>query len=244
MWLYSPPSDETIAVLPSPSPRGIRFINLPSSEFWPSQARPTDVWWSEGRLNWFTARHRAVSIDLRQLTAVTVWQPQPLTVTDWTRRPYNSAAWRHSWAELRLLRPTVPVWHDEAAQALAAAIKRADADGLVGSVARLVGCGSGLTPHGDDVVAGAAAVLPQDWRDLVASQVSRGATSSLSYDLLQDALAGYLLEPAMLFVQAVCAGDRSGATAALVRLCRIGQSSGAAIAFGVLVGLSFGSDLS
>jgi hypothetical protein len=105
--------------------------------------------------------------------------------------------------------------------------------------ADLIGRGPGLTPEGDDVVAGLAAVVasgpwPRALRDawvgaLIGSDLRR-RTTALSATLLELAARGMGPEP----LQAVLAG-RAGA---LDRLLRMGHTSGRAYARGAAVGLS------
>lgn len=100
--------------------------------------------------------------------------------------------------------------------------------------AELIGRGPGLTPEGDDVVAGMAAVLAAAARHaevaaLVGSDLRR-RTTSLSATLLELAAQGFGPEP----LQAVLAGRAS----ALGRLLALGHTSGRAYARGAAAGLS------
>jgi hypothetical protein len=102
----------------------------------------------------------------------------------------------------------------------------------------LVGAGPGLTPTGDDVLAGAlvAAHATGDGRlatlrsDTRAALRTRG-TTAVSRGLLAHALDGYATVEVAEFVIATCAGDVDDAAA---RLLRVGHSSGAALAAGAL----------
>jgi hypothetical protein len=100
--------------------------------------------------------------------------------------------------------------------------------------AALIGRGPGLTPEGDDVVAGMAGVLAAAGRqDDVAVLIGtdlRRRTTALSATLLELAALGFGPEP----LQAMLAGDAS----ALPRLLAIGHTSGRAYAAGAAVGLS------
>lgn len=101
----------------------------------------------------------------------------------------------------------------------------------------LVGRGSGLTPEGDDVLAGvlvaAHAVgderLPR-WQHETRVALATRRTTAVSRALLQHALDGWATPELADFVTAVCDG-RDDATA---RLMAVGSSSGAALAAGVL----------
>lgn len=105
--------------------------------------------------------------------------------------------------------------------------------------AELIGRGPGLTPEGDDVVAGVAAVvasgpwpaaLKEAWIDALLGADLRRRTSALSATLLELAAAGMGPEP----LQALVAG-RPGA---LDRLLAVGHTSGRAYALGAGVALS------
>ena len=112
-------------------------------------------------------------------------------------------------------------------EALVRAIRSADGTDLVGR-------GPGLTPEGDDLVAGAAAVLAAAGRDRLAAALVgtdlRRRTTTLSATLLELAAAGLGPEP----LQALLAGDR----AALGRLLRLGHSTGRAYALGAAAALA------
>jgi hypothetical protein len=106
---------------------------------------------------------------------------------------------------------------------------------------RLVGRGGGLTPEGDDLVAGVAAVvasspwpgaLREAWLGALVGDDLRSRTTALSATLLELAVRGMGPEP----LQALLAGDAG----ALARLEALGHSTGRAIARGAAVGLSMG----
>jgi Protein of unknown function (DUF2877) len=105
--------------------------------------------------------------------------------------------------------------------------------------ARLIGRGGGLTPEGDDLVAGLAAVIVvgnwpgasrQAWVDALIGGDLRRRTTALSATLLELAATGMGPEP----LQAWLAGD----AAARARLEAIGHSTGRAIARGAAIALS------
>lgn len=107
--------------------------------------------------------------------------------------------------------------------------------------ARLIGRGGGLTPEGDDLVAGVAAVvaslpwpgaLREAWLGALVGDDLRGRTTALSATLLELAVRGMGPEPLQAFV--------GGDAAALSRLVALGHSTGRAIARGAAVGLSVG----
>jgi hypothetical protein len=102
---------------------------------------------------------------------------------------------------------------------------------------RLIGRGGGLTPEGDDLVAGVAAVvaslpwpgaLREAWLGALVGNDLRGRTTALSATLLELAVRGMGPEP----LQALLAGDAG----ALARLQALGHSTGRAIAAGAAVG--------
>jgi uncharacterized protein DUF2877 len=101
-----------------------------------------------------------------------------------------------------------------------------------------IGRGGGLTPEGDDLVGGVAAVvasspwplaLREAWLGALVGDDLRSRTTSLSATLLELAVRGMGPEP----LQALLAGERS----ALARLEGLGHSTGRAIARGAAVGL-------
>jgi hypothetical protein len=118
--------------------------------------------------------------------------------------------------------------------ALAACVPRA-----IERPAELLGLGPGLTPEGDDLLAGAAAVLAARGTRLELPHDMRARTTGLAATLLELAAAGAAPAPAHAVVDSACAGWRS----ALEDLCRLGASTGrawgAGLAFGLQVG--FGS---
>jgi hypothetical protein len=97
-----------------------------------------------------------------------------------------------------------------------------------------IGRGPGLTPEGDDYVAGIAGVLAAAGRhDEVAALIGadlRRRTTALSATLIELAARGLGPEP----LQAVLAGDPD----ALPRLLGLGHTSGRAYARGAAAGLS------
>jgi uncharacterized protein DUF2877 len=106
-------------------------------------------------------------------------------------------------------------------------------DGLV--PADLVGRGPGLTPSGDDVLAGGlvAAHATGDlrlarWRSQTLAVLDR--TTAVSRGLLRQAADGWATPELADFVVDACTGSRPGAGA---RLLAVGHSSGAALATGV-----------
>lgn len=107
---------------------------------------------------------------------------------------------------------------------LARAVAAGDPDAARAAAAGLVGLGPGLTPEGDDRLAGTAAVLAaRGWAPTWLPGELRRRTSALSATLLELAAAGRVVEPVHgLF------GDRW--RPALERLLAIGGSTGRAYA--------------
>jgi hypothetical protein len=112
----------------------------------------------------------------------------------------------------------------------------------VGSpAAELLGLGPGLTPAGDDVLAGMLVAL---WhhpglRDPLAAEVTRDApvrTTALSAALLRHAAAGLALPAVLDVADAVAGHGPDDLVPAVARLVAVGHSSGAALAHGLLRG--------
>jgi hypothetical protein len=106
----------------------------------------------------------------------------------------------------------------------------------------LVGLGPGLTPCGDDIVAGAlvgasAVDHPRlaDWRQGTRTALRARRTTAVSRGLLHHALEGYAIAPLADFISAACAGDADQESEALLA---VGHSSGAALAAGALHALA------
>jgi hypothetical protein len=105
--------------------------------------------------------------------------------------------------------------------------------------AELVGAGPGLTPAGDDVLAGAlvAAYATGDprlagWSRQTRDALSTHRTTAVSRAMLHHALDGYATPELAGYVTAVCRGgdvERAGA-----RLEAVGHTSGTALLAGVL----------
>jgi Protein of unknown function (DUF2877) len=126
---------------------------------------------------------------------------------------------------------------EPAAVELARAVETRDPRHAASAGARLIGRGGGLTPEGDDLIAGAAAVVAigswpnrDAWLRALVGDELRRRTTALSATLLELAVAGMGPEP----LQAWLAGDGS----ARGRLEAIGHSTGRAIAAGAALALS------
>lgn len=131
--------------------------------------------------------------------------------------------------------------------ALSDALRDRDVSALASAAARLIGLGSGLTPTGDDVLAGvlaggrafAAATGDTDLDALLVSlwgsiePTVSDRTTALSAALLRHASRGEMAAPAAALTVALAA-DRSFA-AVLPDLLRVGHSSGRDLATGLLL---------
>lgn len=121
--------------------------------------------------------------------------------------------------------------------ALRGAVRRADLDAALRTATRLVGLGPGLTPAGDDVLAGCAAglvLLAHPDAERFGSGVhalAAGRTTELSRALLKHAAAGQVSGEFAAVVRAMAGqGDLPSALAALLAT---GSTSGRAMALGL-----------
>jgi hypothetical protein len=101
--------------------------------------------------------------------------------------------------------------------------------------ASLGGLGPGLTPAGDDCLAGILLVARILWGDPIEPPAAR--TNDIARAFLGWAARGQSIEPVHDFLMRAAAGDRTGAKAALVALTRVGHSSGADLALGLRLAL-------
>jgi hypothetical protein len=105
----------------------------------------------------------------------------------------------------------------------------------------LLGRGAGLTPDGDDVLAGALVaghatehpMLPRWRRDTVRALASR-RTTAVSVGMLHSALDGWAAPQLADAVEALCAKEPAVAEDAVARLLAVGHSSGRHLLDGVL----------
>jgi hypothetical protein len=113
-------------------------------------------------------------------------------------------------------------------------LRRGDLDGVV---AALAGLGPGLTPAGDDALAGMLLVLrarngpgagPVLW-----AAAGRARTTALSLALLRCAADGQALAPAHRLLDAAARGDRAAALAAAGSVAEVGATSGADFCYGL-----------
>lgn len=114
-------------------------------------------------------------------------------------------------------------------------------DDLPGAAKVLAGCGPGLTPAGDDCLAGillvASTLRGPSATPMLAELVEDIETNDISRAFLRWAARGQCIEPAHRFLELAARVDRRGATTALADLTRFGHSSGADLALGLKLGL-------
>ncbi len=124
-----------------------------------------------------------------------------------------------------------------------AALEQGD---LSAAAASLGGLGPGLTPAGDDVLAGvllARRALGGAGAEPELVAVARGvATTGLSGALLVWAARGQAVEPVHDLLGALAAGDRTAAAAGVERVATFGASSGADLLLGLKLGLALTAD--
>jgi Protein of unknown function (DUF2877) len=103
-------------------------------------------------------------------------------------------------------------------------------------VRRLAGLGEGLTPAGDDALAGYAAWRHATGAPAPLSALAAGRSSPLGHAYLRCAERGELPEASAAVLAAVCAGEPKTAATAAVALRDWGASSGAALLWGIEAG--------
>jgi hypothetical protein len=113
------------------------------------------------------------------------------------------------------------------------------------SMARLLGgLGPGLTPSGDDVLAGALLVDSHRRPGALGSRIgviTQVDTSDVAREFLRWSARGECIEPAHELIGAVAKGSPARALCALDELGHVGASSGSALALGILASLAGGS---
>ena len=129
-------------------------------------------------------------------------------------------------------------WRDPALE-LARAVPRGD--DITATVAEVVGRGPGLTPSGDDVLAGvllglraSPALRDHLWR---AVSPRLGGTTSLSAALLAEAAEGYAV-PAVLRLGAALVAGGTDLGQAVREVAAVGHSSGTDLLAGLAAGLA------
>lgn len=123
-----------------------------------------------------------------------------------------------------------PAFEPRRARAVAC-VDRADLDGAVDALA---GLGPGLTPAGDDALAGILLIFGAHDRAAAVAAAGQARTNDVAQAFLAWAARGQSIEPVH---RLLAAGDAGQASVALADLLRFGHSSGADLAFGLRLGL-------
>lgn len=140
---------------------------------------------------------------------------------------------------------------------LITSIKSGDLSVLCQQSKQLIGLGPGLTPSGDDLLAGlmagmaftekAASLTPPPVpveliNDAIVSQ-SEGRTNDISRQLLEFSARGEVTETMEAVILAVLQGPEDQLEQSAVRLLNVGASSGADQLLGIMLGISLFLDL-
>jgi hypothetical protein len=171
--------------------------------------------------------------------------------------PPVAGAWRAAWrawhrgrvradrGDLALTRAV-----DRQGVSLAGAARVLRLDQATRTFHRLIGCGPGLTPSGDDLIVGLLAGLwsttggaPARRRFLdglcAALAAASAATGDISRACLAQACRGRFAEPLTTLVHHIAAGaDRGTVESATAAALRVGHTSGGDGVFGLLLGLA------
>ena len=108
---------------------------------------------------------------------------------------------------------------------------------LADAVASLAGRGEGLTPTGDDMLAGYAAWRAAEGRPVPFAALAAGRSSPIGLAYLRCAERGELPDAAAALLAGIRLGSPGRVDAALPALRRWGASSGAALAWGMAAGV-------
>jgi len=118
-----------------------------------------------------------------------------------------------------------------------AALGRGD---LLSAAAALGGLGPGLTPAGDDALAGIflahRALAGRSAEPSLLAMAEVAVTTDLSAAFLRWAARGQAVEPVHAFLAAIAAGNRPAALTATSRIASLGASSGADLLLGLGLG--------
>jgi hypothetical protein len=115
-------------------------------------------------------------------------------------------------------------------------LRRGDLDTLADLV---VGRGPGLTPAGDDLLAGVLLVARGTWDRASAPRLLPRpvATGDIARAFLRSAAEGRCIEPVHDLLTALACADRHAVGSSLALLARFGSSSGTALAYGIRLAL-------
>jgi Protein of unknown function (DUF2877) len=147
-----------------------------------------------------------------------------------------------------LLLPPLPPELEERLGSLTRALAAGERTDVQDATTALLGLGVGLTPQGDDVLAGllvtlVAAPVTLPLASRLGDAVNRAAsrTTTLSAALLRDAAGGFAVPAVVDLVDVLHEADHAGAATThgpladvVVRLLAVGHTSGAALAQGAL----------
>lgn len=133
------------------------------------------------------------------------------------------------------------------AAALAAAAGAGDKDGIVAAGRRLVGLGTGLTPSGDDFLAGLMIVfnLPDGpfgraCREAAVALAAGAETGTVSRSMLGHAARGRTGAGVVALLAALTGGSQEDVAAAALHVLDCGATSGTDLAAGLAAGLTTG----
>jgi len=117
-----------------------------------------------------------------------------------------------------------------------------DAGDLAGAVALLAGLGPGLTPAGDDALAGLLFVRRiLEGKGALLDAAAGARTTEIAAAFVSWAARGQALAPGHDLIAAAANGDRKACAAAAGALARIGETSGADFALGITWALDIAS---
>ncbi len=126
---------------------------------------------------------------------------------------------------------------DPSRKRAARARSRLHAGDLAGTVALLAGLGPGLTPAGDDALAGVLLVRRalggEEAEPALVEVAATAKTTSIAGAFMSWAARGQALSPAHDLLAAAARGDRKACDAACASLAGIGETSGADFALGL-----------
>lgn len=156
--------------------------------------------------------------------------------------PDPNTRWRSTvLASLAPLMARSALWGAPYRGRVQSAIEALHSRDLPQAVSVLSGLGPGLTPAGDDALAGALLSARVLWGQAAGpalhAALAHAKTGLISRSFLEWAAAGQVVAPVHTLLRAAVDRDRPGGERAATQLGRMGASSGADLAFGLSVGL-------
>ena len=125
-------------------------------------------------------------------------------------------------------------------------------DEVRGCIRKIIGLGLGLTPSGDDFLAGfisVGVILGKPWPNFrectqklakIIMEEAAGRTTSVSVAMLADAANGEVAEPVSHFLRSILeTGDEEGIRSFAAEICRMGAASGEDLLNGLATGIFF-----